>query len=680
MLINIRPDEEATSSGFAAKSMGFDMSKQAKLFHMLSNSLYSNKQGSIIREIASNCHDAHVMAGRRDTPFVITAPTLEKPEIRFQDFGVGLTAEEAEQTILCYLGSTKDNSDDFIGGWGIGSKSPFAYSKNYNVVVTKLGRQVEFAVWKDAAALPRNAVIRDEVVDAPNGVEIRIPVLTADVRKWRDALNEYMDWTNYNVVADMGNDVMRRPRVPEDSVDMGDYIVNLYSGGDGNVRLVYGGYSYDMESCIEEGADWKDRWEEVKESMVDHYDIAIIANKPGSLDFNMNREELEQTPKSIAFISGPLNFMVSEVEAANAFFKPFEASNGAQAIDLQEVQDRIAGALAEATANARVVTKAFKVGERKFQYSMKGEAYRVSRHSRPARMHRLEYLAKPLEAQIAFSWGRHRNPTYAHRAVLGGKEREYIFVKANTEAEARDEIKKSPDFARLNLDAFEFIHIVIPKTVYTGGGGGSGAPRPYNVTTRSFIKWDGGDIYVMIEPGEDLTKHRFAKAAANLGRADVHFFTPTAEFKKKWSDELDNVYTSAEFLEAYWEDACKRYCEAVPLELRTSVQKLRDHLHRWQHRGIPVKAKRLARSAFNCVDSVLDETIVISPNVVPPAGLVQRAVKINAVKRAGERVMGLCARLEAKLRYVNVDNLYRNRNKADAKELITALKIGEWMY
>ena len=58
MLINIQADRESTASGVEVAQMRFDTTKQAKLFHMLSSSLYSDKPASIIRELCSNCHDS----------------------------------------------------------------------------------------------------------------------------------------------------------------------------------------------------------------------------------------------------------------------------------------------------------------------------------------------------------------------------------------------------------------------------------------------------------------------------------------------------------------------------------------------------------------------------------------------------------------------------------------------
>jgi HSP90 family molecular chaperone len=75
MKIAVNADAESTVVGVESGRMNFDTSKQAKLFHMLSSSLYSNKPRSILRELASNAHDSHVQAGiAATTPFKSSHP------------------------------------------------------------------------------------------------------------------------------------------------------------------------------------------------------------------------------------------------------------------------------------------------------------------------------------------------------------------------------------------------------------------------------------------------------------------------------------------------------------------------------------------------------------------------------------------------------------------------------
>ena len=148
-------------------------------------------------------------------------------EIR--DYGVGLTEEAAKKTILLYLGSDKDDREDMVGGWGVGSKSPFAYATTYEVLVYKDGKFAHFTCWKDENGIPNSAVIERGDTEEPNGVLMRVPVESRHVSQFTTALYGYMDWTNYNVELITSSGV-RKPRVPALQKDFGDYKIKVYRG------------------------------------------------------------------------------------------------------------------------------------------------------------------------------------------------------------------------------------------------------------------------------------------------------------------------------------------------------------------------------------------------------------------------------------------------------------------
>ena len=96
--------------------------------------MYKNKIGAVAREISSNSRDANREAGRSDSPIAITISSEnnllseETNSISFQDNGVGISPERMDNIFLKYGGSTKRDSDEFTGGFGIGAKTPFAYT------------------------------------------------------------------------------------------------------------------------------------------------------------------------------------------------------------------------------------------------------------------------------------------------------------------------------------------------------------------------------------------------------------------------------------------------------------------------------------------------------------------------------------------------------------------------
>src|SRR3546814_6939713 len=56
-------------------------------------------------------------------------------------------------------GSTKDQSNDQIGGWGIGSKSPFSYTDQFVLVSVHDGVRSVYSVFKDEDSIPAIALL-----------------------------------------------------------------------------------------------------------------------------------------------------------------------------------------------------------------------------------------------------------------------------------------------------------------------------------------------------------------------------------------------------------------------------------------------------------------------------------------------------------------------------------------
>src|SRR3546814_13176105 len=84
-------------------------------------------------------------------------------------------------------GSTKDQSNDQIGGWGIGSKSPFSYTDQFVLVSVHDGVRSVYSVFKDEDSIPAIALLSQEETTDANGVEVSFPVETHHFNLFREA-------------------------------------------------------------------------------------------------------------------------------------------------------------------------------------------------------------------------------------------------------------------------------------------------------------------------------------------------------------------------------------------------------------------------------------------------------------------------------------------------------------
>ena len=313
----------------ASDTMGVDASKQEKLLFMLSDKLYANKFNSIIRELASNARDSHDEAGNPE-PFVITAPTPAEPSLSIEDFGMGLDYETAKRTILMFLGSTKDYDDDktgrlasqSIGGFGIGSKSPRAYTPDYQMILRKDGVEYVVVISNNEQGLPQSNLLAETPTDKPNGVKVIVPVKTADIYRWQNEVESYVAGTNYNCVADIGGN-KHVPPTPVASIDFGDFhldVLNKAVRNPSTIQVSYGGVLYQMtheQSIYDRGLAYK-----LQHNLKPEFEFRIRVETSDKLDFSLSREAIENTEKTIEFLTKVLKTLNEEVNKTLAFGNP----------------------------------------------------------------------------------------------------------------------------------------------------------------------------------------------------------------------------------------------------------------------------------------------------------------------------------------------------------------------
>lgn len=162
------------------REFAFGIKNFANVFTILRDKLYSDKLAAIIREYTANAVDAHVQAGIPSKAVLIVLPTALDPTLKIRDYGLGLSAEDVEETYVMYGESTKTNSDDVIGQLGLGSKSGFAYSNMFTVRSFYNGVVTTYNAFIDETGVGAMKVMgADETTET--GVEIIIAIRKEDI-------------------------------------------------------------------------------------------------------------------------------------------------------------------------------------------------------------------------------------------------------------------------------------------------------------------------------------------------------------------------------------------------------------------------------------------------------------------------------------------------------------------
>lgn len=176
-------DHKMTSGGLG-KTIAYTMDTSGVIFDTLFQKLYSNPIGSIVREIYTNAMEVSTP----DKPPILHCPSLISPEFWIRDFGPGLSFDQMKSVYTVAGASTKRTSNEFIGAFGLGAKSPFAYADSYTVTSWQNGIRSTYLVYRDKERIPSMSVVNEVPSSEPSGLEVRIGVSVKDVGSWWEAI------------------------------------------------------------------------------------------------------------------------------------------------------------------------------------------------------------------------------------------------------------------------------------------------------------------------------------------------------------------------------------------------------------------------------------------------------------------------------------------------------------
>jgi len=163
----------------------FNIKTTGKAFRILSDGLYSDKITAIIRELSCNAYDAHVQAGKADVPFLVQLPNTFEHVFKVKDSGVGLSHDNVINLYTTYFESTKNDSNDFVGCLGLGSKSPFCYISSFNIISNFNGEKRQYNAFINEHDVPTIALMSESETNEENGFEISFNVKSCDYNEFK---------------------------------------------------------------------------------------------------------------------------------------------------------------------------------------------------------------------------------------------------------------------------------------------------------------------------------------------------------------------------------------------------------------------------------------------------------------------------------------------------------------
>lgn len=187
-----------------SESSAFNIARTPHMFNILSSGLYSDKIRAVLREIGCNAMDAHIMNGIPDRPFLVKLPSAFDNTFYIQDWGPGLDHEEALKLYTTYGWSNKQTSDDVTGGFGLGSKSPFAYtlqnketSSGFTIESVKQGKKRIYSCFINEEGSPEIGLLFETSEIDPkwtHGLKVSFSVQKNDINAFHEKAYEVFKW------------------------------------------------------------------------------------------------------------------------------------------------------------------------------------------------------------------------------------------------------------------------------------------------------------------------------------------------------------------------------------------------------------------------------------------------------------------------------------------------------
>jgi len=170
------------------ESQDFSIGEIGTIIEILRNRLYTNKIATPVQEYISNAKDACHEAKKKDNDFSITIPTRLNPVFSVRDKGIGLTPERVKNIFIRYGSSTKRQDNEMIGGFGLGSKSFWAYQDSFSVITYLDGIRRSYVAHIGTTNQGKLDLVSTDETTEENGTEVSVAVRAHDIEEFRKAV------------------------------------------------------------------------------------------------------------------------------------------------------------------------------------------------------------------------------------------------------------------------------------------------------------------------------------------------------------------------------------------------------------------------------------------------------------------------------------------------------------
>ena len=177
--------------------VGIDVKNIDFIASLLTSNLYSFPFKSFLREIISNAYDSHVEAGT-DKPIIMLIK--DDRTISIRDYGVGISPERFELIYKNIGSSTRRDSNDFIGAFGIGRFAPLSCADNVLINSYYNGIKYSYLMYKNGTGINVDTIGQIPLEDCQQGVEVVIDYPVSE-SEFKDAVESLYFFDSLHIEA-----------------------------------------------------------------------------------------------------------------------------------------------------------------------------------------------------------------------------------------------------------------------------------------------------------------------------------------------------------------------------------------------------------------------------------------------------------------------------------------------
>lgn len=287
-----------TSDNFQTTDFRIDSKYKNKVLWMLINQ-YRHKVRTPVQEIISNARDAQRENGNPDTPIKIQLPTKLESTFIVRDYGVGMSEERVKTIFTSFGASTKNADNTQTGGFGIGAKSPLAYTDQFNIKTYIDGTFWVYVIAKNDKSGISIHLLEKGNTDEVNGTEVQIPVKLYDARDFRDAANRCtMFWDVKPIFNDVDEQINLSDKGLKITKGLTIYDKHTDLGGNFNddIVLTVDGIPYQVDYSLSNKVN---ALKNIKNKLK-HGTVAVLELNTGDIELLQTRESLDESEYTLS--------------------------------------------------------------------------------------------------------------------------------------------------------------------------------------------------------------------------------------------------------------------------------------------------------------------------------------------------------------------------------------------